>query len=79
MERAEHLEWAKTRAIQELDYYLKEDPSKACQNAVASILSDLGKHEELRGHSAIKLGGMLLLGGHLGTEKQVRDFIVGFN
>lgn len=41
MTRAEHLTWAKGRALELLD---AGDP----QQALTSMLSDLGKHEELR-------------------------------
>jgi hypothetical protein len=40
MTREEHLNWAKTRAFEYLD---RNEPD----NALASILSDLGKHPEL--------------------------------
>jgi hypothetical protein len=38
-ERAEHLAWCKTRALE----YLDEDDVR---NAIASMMSDMGKHGE---------------------------------
>jgi hypothetical protein len=72
MTREEHLEWCKERAIKYLD-------NNDLDNAWASIVSDLGKHVETANHSAIRLGGMLLLGGYLRTGQEMRKFINGFN
>lgn len=49
MNREEHLKWAKDRA---LEYVEKGD----LKNAWASMVSDLGKHEETEDHSAILMG-----------------------
>ena len=43
------------------------------------MLSDLGKHPETANHTGKQLGVALLMGGHLATQKQMRDFIEGFN
>jgi hypothetical protein len=43
MNRSEHLEWAKNRA---LEYIELDDP----QEALMSLMSDLSKHEDLRWH-----------------------------
>lgn len=72
MTRDEHLAWAKTRALE----YLDEGDRTS---AVASLISDLGKHPETSSHPAIQLSGMLLMGGHLNTQEQARDLIVGCN
>lgn len=72
MTRDEHLAWTKGRA---LEYVSDGD----CTSAVTSLVSDLGKHPETAGHPAIQLAGMLLMGGHLNTQDQVRDLIVGCN
>lgn len=77
--RADHLKWCKERALRELEYYMANEPESACRNAFASISSDLGKHPETEGHSAIMLGLMLMLGGQLSTPEKMRDFINGFN
>ena len=72
MDRQEHLQWCKGRA---LEYVEQNDPTQA----IASMLSDLGKHPETAKHSAIELTSMLLFGGHLKTAEQVREHIQGFN
>jgi hypothetical protein len=60
MTRAEYVAWAKARALEYLDGY---DPDPA--QAIASIVSDLGKHDETR-------EGALAIGLHL-TETVLRD------
>lgn len=72
MTREEHLEWCKKRALEYVD-------SGDCQGAYGSMASDLGKHEETAGHSAIPLGMMLLVNGHLNQPEDMRKFIQGFN
>ena len=64
--------WCKTRA---LEYVKTGDLGEA----FASMLSDLGKHPETANHTGKQLGVALLMGGHLATQKQMRDFIEGFN
>ena len=71
MNREEHLRWCKDRALE----YLPDDP----QEALASMFSDLGKHPETEGHSAIGLGVTMMMGGYLRTADQARKFIEGFN
>lgn len=70
--RAEHLAWCKTRALQYVD-------AGDTTNAYASMTSDLMKHPETEGHAAIQLGMMLMMGGHLSTPQQMREYINGFN
>lgn len=72
MDRQQHLEWCKKRALEYLDH-------NDVQNAYASMASDLNKHPDTEGHPAIVLGMMLMLGGNLSTTAQMRDFIEGFN
>ncbi len=69
--REEHLEWCKQTA---LEYVNAGDLT----NAFASFQSDMGKHPETIKHSALELGTMLLVGGQLSTEKQMRNWINGF-
>jgi hypothetical protein len=69
--RDEHLAWCKQRALELLE-------AGDLNQAFASMGSDLRKHPETAGHSGIQLGTMLLVGGHLKTAKQMRDFIEGF-
>lgn len=70
--RDEHLAWCKARALAYVD-------AGDLPQAFASLGSDLSKHPETAHHSGITLGTMLLCGGHLTTERQMRDFINGFN
>lgn len=72
MNREEHLQWCKNRA---LEYSSKGD----LKNAIASMLSDLRKHEETENHAGIQLGAMLMFSGNLSTKWEVEEFINGFN
>jgi hypothetical protein len=72
MTRSEHLDWCKARAIALVE-------RGQLHEAFASMASDLGKHPETRGHTAIHLGGLLLFGGHLDSQVKMRDFIEGFS
>ena len=69
--RDEHMAWCKHRALA----YLPDDP----QQALASMISDLGKHDETKDHAAIKLTMMLMISGHLQSADQVHHHIEGFN
>ena len=72
MTRAEHLQWAKDRAIELLDM---GDSSQA----FASMCSDLNKHDGLREHPGIMIGvGLQTTLGGLDGEK-LRGWILGFN
>jgi len=70
--RAEHVAWCKQRALEYVD-------QNDLTNAYASMASDLGKHPETEGHVAIRLGMMLMMGGQLDSQEQMREFIKGFN
>lgn len=72
MNREQHLKWCKDRALEYVD--AGDNP-----NAFASFQSDMTKHEETKGHKALQLGTMLLLGGHLETPKGMKEWIIGFN
>lgn len=72
MNRSEHLEWCKQRAN---EYIENNDMT----NAFASFQSDMTKHTETSNHLALEMGTMLLLGGHLSTQHQMKDWINGFN
>lgn len=71
MNRDEHLAWAKGRALQ----YLEEGN---LLDALTSMSSDLGKHEELK-----KIGELMLPIGLLYVvnrdPRQLRAWIEGFN
>lgn len=60
--------WAKARALVYLD---RGDIT----GAWGSLSSDLLKHKETQGHSAILLGGKLVVNGHLETVEKMRKFI----
>lgn len=72
MTQDEHLEWAKKRALEYLDRY---DP----QQAFTSMMSDLGKHPELKDHAGIHIGvGYMMLPGWINDMQRVRRWIEGF-
>jgi hypothetical protein len=71
MTRAEHLAWCKERALA----YIGINNS----DALASMLSDLGKHTETNGHAAIPLGVMMAAMGQLENDDEMRKFIEGFH
>jgi hypothetical protein len=70
--RAKHLAWSKTRALEYVD-------AGDVQGAFASMISDLNKHAETAGHQGAELGALLMMGGHLSTAREMREFIEGFN
>jgi hypothetical protein len=72
MTRAEHLQWAKDRA---LEYAERGDIAQA----ITSIGSDLDKHPETKGHKGTELGVMLLMTGSLSSIEDAKRFINGFN
>lgn len=72
MNRQEHLEWCKSRALEYVD---RDD----LPNAWTSMVSDLQKHKELENHAAIKLGMTMMMAGYLSTSQEMREFIEGFN
>jgi hypothetical protein len=72
MNRQEHLQWSKDRALEYID-------KGEVQNAYTSMASDLGKHPETEGHIAIDLGIRMMMGGLLNTPDEMRKFIEGFN
>lgn len=78
MNRSEHLEWCKQRALRELDFY--PDVREACRNAMASMGSDLGKHPETERHAGVQLGMMMLMCDQREArdKEAMRKFILGF-
>jgi hypothetical protein len=72
MTRAEHMAWAKQRALEYLD-------RKELVSAIASMLSDLGKHPETE--RSVPMGVMLAIMIMVNTRDPaaVRRFIEGFN
>lgn len=69
MTRDEHMAWCKRRALE----YLPHSP----QQAVTSMLSDLGKHPETKG--AAEVMGIIGLMTATGSPAEARRFIDGFN
>lgn len=73
MDRAEHLQWCKDRA---LAYVERGD----LVNAVASMMSDLDKHEETKaGGVLLQLGLMAAMQAQRGDRAGVVRYITGFN
>lgn len=70
MTRADHLEWAKKRA---LAYLQRGD----LRNAVASMMSDLSKHEELGCSTVLGLVAFAYIRD--GDMDGVKRWIEGFN
>ncbi len=73
MTRQEHLDWCKTRAIEEMDYSGK--PS----DAVVSMMSDLRKHPDTSSETLQSLCTMMLMGGQIKTRQDAVKFINGFH
>lgn len=63
MNRVEHIAWCKSRALQYCD-------AGELQNAFSSLASDLGKHDETKGHAAVELGMGLLMSSNLDTQER---------
>lgn len=72
MNRSEHLDWCKQRANE----YIEQGD---LTSAFSSIQSDMTKHPETANHLALEMGTMLLMGGHLKTQHQMKEWIDGFN
>jgi hypothetical protein len=72
MDRTEHMNWVKQRALDEL-------AASGPIQALASFQSDLSKRPETKDHSGLMLSMMLASQGHLQTPHQVREFIEGLN
>jgi len=70
MTRAEHLAWAKTRA---LEFVAKGE----VLDAFNPLCCDLGKHPELEGHCGIPIGIMMFCRG-TPTQDEMRSLIEGF-
>jgi hypothetical protein len=68
--RDEHLEWCKRRALQYLD-------QRDVQNAIISMMSDMGQHEGTKNMSQSILALGLMLAANE-DEVGARRWIVGF-
>src|SRR5262245_57117187 len=72
MDRAHHLAWAKARALASVE---QEDLA----DALAFLVSDLGKHPDLRDHKAVEQITVLFLAGSIRTSAYMRTLIEGIN
>lgn len=72
MNRTEHLNWCKERALQYVNI-------GDLQQAFASFQSDMTKHDETTNHIGLKSGIMLMISGHLANKSEMERWIVGFN
>ena len=72
MDRTEHLQWCKDRAMKYVN-------AGDLNQAFTSFSSDMAKHPETAEHSALNLGAMFLFGGHLDTTDKMEKWINGFN
>jgi len=71
--REKHLKFSKERAIKILEK--GGNPT----DAWTSFLSDMNNNNETRGHPALQMGMMLMLGGGLSTASEMKKFIEDFN
>ncbi len=78
LSRAEHVAWAKARALAEMDAEGRTDGS-ATSAAFTSLASDLGKHPDTERHLGLQLGLLEMMGGHLATREKMRRHIEGYN
>lgn len=72
MNRAEHLQWSKERALTCVD-------NGDITNAFASFQSDMMDHKETSGHLALTIGMSLMLSGNLSSPADMTNWIKGFN
>jgi len=74
MTRAEHLRWAKDRALEYAD-------RGETGNAISSLMSDLGKHPETSTSCDVVVNLMMPLAmiGEFERPGELRRFIEGFN
>ncbi len=72
MTRQEHLEWCKERALVYVD-------NGDLSQAVASMISDLSKHDETRLTPDSPLKQLALIAAMSGNQEEIRRFIVGCN
>ena len=72
MNRTEHLQWCKDRAIEYIE-------TGDLNGSFASFSSDMTKHPETANHPALGLGNTLFFSGNLGTSSEMKKWIEGFN
>lgn len=74
MTRSDHMKWCKERAWQSYNYKKTKDPVGARTDAIASMISDIGKHEDTA--PMVMMAGMLMM--TVTDESSLRRFIDGF-
>jgi len=72
MNRTEHLQWAKNRALDILK-------SGTMIEAYTSFISDMNKHEETREHIMLSGGLQMILSNLFNTKDELKKFINDFN
>ena len=72
MNKSEHLEWCKKRALKYID-------NGELTQAYVSMTSDMQMHSETKDNPAIPFGMRLIMAGHLNTPQEMRKFIKDFN
>ncbi len=73
MNRAEHLQWCKDRALAYVD-------EGDLQGAFMSMCSDVLKHPDTKNHAAVnELGLQMWCASLLDTPDQMRNWINGYN
>ncbi len=72
MDRIEHLQGCKDRAME----YVEDGD---IPQGLTSFISDMRKHPETQGHSALDLMGTPMFSNMLNTYRDAKDFILGFN
>lgn len=72
MNRAEHLQWCKDRALEYIE-------AGDLNGSFASFSSDMTKHPETVTHSALPLGNKMFFAGFLSSAREMTKWIQGFN
>lgn len=75
MTRAEHLAWAKARALAELSV----GGDRGTSAAISSLIQDFQLHSELKEHDGPMFGFQQLVAGFIITPEQAKTFIEGLN
>jgi len=72
MSRADHIIWAKQRALREL-----ESGGGGVAAVISSIVQDFASHPDLANHPAQTMMTVLAFSGNLSTRTRVREFVEG--
>jgi hypothetical protein len=75
--RLEHLQWCKSRAIAEYDFYSKEGIVIAVRNGLTSMMSDINKHTDTNSKSLSMLCMAKMM--TIRSRQDFVNFIKGFN